>query len=496
MIADVLRFETLLYLIVSLILYSIAKSLYKSIQYNRGKDARGCGDIKKYRHYDPIFGLDYVYAMVTALKEHRFLPFQKQLFAAQGVKTFEAKFFGMRMVYSSEVENMKAMSTSMWKDFGVTPIRNGNGAATPFIGHGTSTSDGEIWEYSRGLIKPYFDRGGYHNLGRLAVHTDRLLDNVPMDSSTFDLQPLLQRWFLDTSTEFLYGQTVNSLTYPDHAEPAWAMVDVMRGIRLRLQMNRMLFLYRDKTWFDAVAKVHKFVDAQIDKTFSELDERELARKNRKKPSSPERTDLLWVMAQQLRDKKALRSQILAVFVPSNDTTSILISNAFYALARHPKVWAKLREEVASVDPENLTWDTLRGMRYLNWILNETHRLYPNGIQMVRIALRDTTLPVGGGPTGKLPIYLRKGDVMHCNRYLMHRDPDTWGPDAEEFIPERWEDIRPMWRFVPFGGGPRICPAHVLVTTEASYVLTRFAQKFKTIEARDQREIAVMPDEKA
>ena len=194
MIADVLRFETLLYLIVSLILYSIAKSLYKSIQYNRGKDARGCGDIKKYRHYDPIFGLDYVYAMVTALKEHRFLPFQKQLFAAQGVKTFEAKFFGMRMVYSSEVENMKAMSTSMWKDFGVTPIRNGNGAATPFIGHGTSTSDGEIWEYSRGLIKPYFDRGGYHNLGRLAVHTDRLLDNVPMDSSTFDLQPLLQRW--------------------------------------------------------------------------------------------------------------------------------------------------------------------------------------------------------------------------------------------------------------------------------------------------------------
>ena len=145
----------------------------------------------------------------------------------------------------------------------------------------------------------------------------------------------------------------------------------MRGIRLRLQMNRMLFLYRDKTWFDAVAKVHKFVDAQIDKTFSELDERELARKNRKKPSSPERTDLLWVMAQQLRDKKALRSQILAVFVPSNDTTSILISNAFYALARHPKVWAKLREEVASVDPENLTWDTLRGMRYLNWILNES-----------------------------------------------------------------------------------------------------------------------------
>ena len=63
---------------------------------------------------------------------------------------------------------------------------------------------------------------------------------------------------------------------------------------------------------------------------------------------------------------------------------------------------------------------------------------------------------------------------------MHRDPDIWGENAEEFQPERWENIRPMWKFVPFGGGPRICPAHVLVATEASYVIVRFVQRFKTI----------------
>ena len=38
---------------------------------------------------------------------------------------------------------------------------------------------------------------------------------------------------------------------------------------------------------------------------------------------------------------------------------------------------------------------------------------------------------------------------------MHRDPDLWGTDAEEFRPERWEHARPMWNFVPFGGGPSI-----------------------------------------
>jgi cytochrome P450 monooxygenase len=94
--------------------------------------------------------------------------------------------------------------------------------------------------------------------------------------------------------------------------------------------------------------------------------------------------------------------------------------------------------------------------------------------------------VGGGPDGKSPIFIQKGDVVHCNRYIMHRDKDYWGSDAEEFYPERWENLRPMWKFVPYGGGPRICPAHVMVDTECSYMIVRILQRFKAIESRDDR----------
>ena len=76
------------------------------------------------------------------------------------------------------------------------------------------------------------------------------------------------------------------------------------------------------------------------------------------------------MVRQVQDPVVLRGQILAVFVPSNDTTSILISNAFYALARHPEIYAKLREKVLALGDEELNFERLRSIQYLTWILNE------------------------------------------------------------------------------------------------------------------------------
>lgn len=102
----------------------------------------------------------------------------------------------------------------------------------------------------------------------------------------------------------------------------------------------------------------------------------------------------------------------------------------------------------------------------------------------RTAGVDTTLPTGGGPDGKLPILIRKGDIIHAHRNALFKDKDVWGEDAEEFRPERWEQRKPFWSFIPFGGGPRRCPAEMLVLAQASYVVARLAQQYSRIESRD------------
>lgn len=72
---------------------------------------------------------------------------------------------------------------------------------------------------------------------------------------------------------------------------------------------------------------------------------------------------------------------------------------------------------------------------------------------------------------------------------MHRRTDFYGPDAEEFRPERWENetVHPRWGYLPFNGGPRICIGQQYALTEVGYVIVRMAQEFRVLESRDAGE---------
>ena len=79
----------------------------------------------------------------------------------------------------------------------------------------------------------------------------------------------------------------------------------------------------------------------------------------------------------------------------------------------------------------------------------------------------------------------KGTIAVYSVWTMHRRKDFYGPDADEFKPERWEHLRPGWEYLPFNGGPRICIGQQYALTEAGYVTVRLIQEFKAIASRDQ-----------
>jgi len=80
---------------------------------------------------------------------------------------------------------------------------------------------------------------------------------------------------------------------------------------------------------------------------------------------------------------------------------------------------------------------------------------------------------------------------------MHRRKDLWGPDAEEFDPDRFLDERlhkyltpNPFIFLPFNAGPRICIGQQFAYNESTFFLIKLLQAFSTIELAE--DIQLMP----
>lgn len=136
----------------------------------------------------------------------------------------------------------------------------------------------------------------------------------------------------------------------------------------------------------------------------------------------------------------------------------------------------------------------------NGYIHNLHDIVPFNI---RAALKDTTLPVGGGPDRSevslflapclknlltrffQPIGILKGTVIAYGPIIMQRRKDIVGPDADEFKPERWDTWAPKsWQYIPFNGGPRICIGQQFALTEMGYSLVRLFQAFDEVHYMD------------
>lgn len=171
----------------------------------------------------------------------------------------------------------------------------------------------------------------------------------------------------------------------------------------------------------------------------------------------ERYVFLYELAKHSGNETELRDQVINTLIAGRDTTASLMSSTMFVLSRRPDIWAKLQAEVATLNGKPPTFDQIKDLKYLRNILHEALRLYPVVPINAKFANKDTWLPKGGGADGQSPIFVQKGQMVIWVLYSMHRRKDFWGQDAEEFRPERWEGLLPGFHFLPFNGGPRICP---------------------------------------
>lgn len=130
----------------------------------------------------------------------------------------------------------------------------------------------------------------------------------------------------------------------------------------------------DTAYFEGIKKMDHFVEPYIQEALG-VPEKEL---NALSESGEELTFLQHI-ALFTRDTRLVRDQIIAVLLAGRDTTGATFSWTLYELSNYPEAWKKLRNEVLStvgVDGKP-TYETLKSMKYLRNVLNESMRLHPS-----------------------------------------------------------------------------------------------------------------------
>lgn len=83
--------------------------------------------------------------------------------------------------------------------------------------------------------------------------------------------------------------------------------------------------------------------------------------------------LLHELVKETKNRDELCSQLLNVFFAGRDTPAVALTNTIFMLARHPKVWKNCRSYVEPLRKEDLTFERLKSLRYIQHVINEGKR---------------------------------------------------------------------------------------------------------------------------
>jgi cytochrome P450 len=166
------------------------------------------------------------------------------------------------------------------------------------------------------------------------------------------------------------------------------------------------------------------------------------------------------------------------FAAGFETTATALAWTIYLLAAQPDLQEAARAEAQAALSGDAAGLAER-LPLLHQIFDESMRLYPPVVQIVRQAAADDVI-------GDLKI--RKGDLIFVYPWVVHRHRQLWDqPDAFDharFAPQA-RAAQQRFQYLPFGAGPRICVGARFALVEALIILAHWlaARRF-SLQRRD------------
>ncbi|KAL4133398.1 hypothetical protein PRIC2_003716 [Phytophthora ramorum] len=373
------------------------------------------------------------------------------------------------------------------------------------LGEGIFAVDGDQWVHQRKTASNLFTMRALRDsmtvvIQRHAVVLYDILQRASDNKETLDLFRLFNRFTIEAFAEIGFGVHMGCLDSDEEHPFQKAFDRAQRALLLRF--TRPGWFWKTQRWLGVGVEGQLRRDIQvIDKTVLDIVEKALAQRAQrvthgdggydngdnkvKKVGNIVSLFMDNLANSQQFDPKYLRDIVVNFLVAGRDTTAQALSWFFVDLSKNPHVEVAIRKEMAEkLQPAEVnrpgavssTMEDVSHRVYLEAALKEALRLHPSVPVVPKQAVQDTMLSDG--------TFVPAGSAIGLANYAMARMPQVWGPDAEEFKPERWIDpttgkLIPVsaYKFASFNAGPRMCLGMNLAMLEMKLVVAGLLSKF-------------------
>uniref|UniRef100_A0A3B4TXI8 steroid 11beta-monooxygenase n=1 Tax=Seriola dumerili TaxID=41447 RepID=A0A3B4TXI8_SERDU len=303
-------------------------------------------------------------------------------------------------------------------------------------------------------------------------------------SLTIDPSPDLFRFALEASCHVLYGERIGLFSSSPSLESQkfiWAVEQMLATTPPLLYLPHRLLLRIGATlWTQhATAWDHIFshADARIQRGYQRLSSSQ-GQGSKPGEAGGRYTGVLG----QLMEKGQLsldliKANITELMAGGVDTTAVPLQFALFELGRNPEVQEKVRQQVrtswtqAGGDPQK----ALQGAPLLKGAIKEILRLYPVGITVQRMPVKDIVLQ---------NYHVPAGTMVHVCLYPLGRSAEVF-EDPQCFDPGRWGSSREAgqrgegsgFRSLSFGFGARQCVGRRIAENEMQLLLMHILLRF-------------------
>lgn len=375
------------------------------------------------------------------------------------------------------VTDLDLIKNILVKDFTTFPNRGSysNEKDDPLSAHLVNLED-DPWRSLRQKLTPTFTSGKLKMMfGTISEVADKLIKTIEKETTAtgqLEVKDVLSRFTTDVIGTTAFGIDCNSLE--DKTTKFYEM-----GLKAFSSFNffKRAFLL---TFKELARKLHMTSSNKEIGEFYTGVVRETI-KYRKENPQVQRNDFMNLLI-KLKDSGELTfnqitAQSIVFFLAGYETSSTTLTYCMYELSINQDIQKKARDSVQQVlkkHGNNLTYESINEMDYLEQCINEALRKYPPAANTQRVAKEDYEIP-------NTKIVLEKGTSVMIPIYAIHHDPEIY-TQPDKYDPDRFspEEVakRHQFSFMPFGEGPRICIGLRFAVLEVKIALVKILTNFE------------------